>query len=261
MKKALLIGINYKGTTSELSGCINDVNNMRQYLINQYKVLPQNIKVLTDEAPIDQKPTYDIILKNFDWLITGVKSGDSLFLHYSGHGSYLKDRSKDEEDGRDECICPLDYDKKGFIIDDIINSRLLQKIPENVNMTSIFDCCHSGTIMDLKYGLDASKKYAITENKRINNNIKANVLMLGGCLDSQTSADTMEINSITKKQQNQGALTWGFFEIMKKYNNTVEINKFIQELNLLLKNKKYTQIPQLSFSKKPILSNNFKLLR
>ena len=32
MKKALLIGINYVGTNSELNGCINDIYSMKNYL-------------------------------------------------------------------------------------------------------------------------------------------------------------------------------------------------------------------------------------
>ena len=33
-KIALLIGINYYGTSAELRGCINDVNNINNYLIS-----------------------------------------------------------------------------------------------------------------------------------------------------------------------------------------------------------------------------------
>ena len=36
MKKcALLIGINYNGTASKLNGCINDVINMKRYLLSE----------------------------------------------------------------------------------------------------------------------------------------------------------------------------------------------------------------------------------
>ena len=35
-KIALLIGINYIGTDSELSGCINDINETKDVLINKY---------------------------------------------------------------------------------------------------------------------------------------------------------------------------------------------------------------------------------
>ena len=36
-KIALLIGINYRGTKSELSGCINDINNTKDILKKVYK--------------------------------------------------------------------------------------------------------------------------------------------------------------------------------------------------------------------------------
>lgn len=35
-KRALLIGINYTGTANALNGCINDVNNVKQFLIGLY---------------------------------------------------------------------------------------------------------------------------------------------------------------------------------------------------------------------------------
>ena len=34
-KKALLIGINYIGTSSALNGCINDVENIKRYLLTK----------------------------------------------------------------------------------------------------------------------------------------------------------------------------------------------------------------------------------
>jgi hypothetical protein len=35
-KRALLIGINYTGTSSALRGCINDVKNLKQFLVSLY---------------------------------------------------------------------------------------------------------------------------------------------------------------------------------------------------------------------------------
>ncbi len=40
------------------------------------------------------------------WLMTDQRQGDSLFFHFSGHGSQQYDRNGDEEDGKDETICP-----------------------------------------------------------------------------------------------------------------------------------------------------------
>ena len=54
------------------------------------------------------------------WLVEGAQSGDSLFFHYSGHGTHQKDVSpdKDESDGQDEALCPSDYPTAGLIVDD-----------------------------------------------------------------------------------------------------------------------------------------------
>ena len=54
------------------------------------------------------------------WLVKGAKAGDSLFMHYSGHGGSVKDHTGDEEDQKDETMVPVDYAKSGQIKDDEI---------------------------------------------------------------------------------------------------------------------------------------------
>ena len=112
--KALLVGINYNGTSSQLNGCINDVHKMYSYLIHQCKFDPRNIHILTDEHKITQLPTKANIIKELKWLVSKLEKDSSLFFHYSGHGSYMRDKSGDERDRRDETICPLDYKKSGI---------------------------------------------------------------------------------------------------------------------------------------------------
>ena len=45
------------------------------------------------------------------------------FFHYSGHGGRVADTDNDEDDGYDETIYPLDFDKfdgtSGQILDDV----------------------------------------------------------------------------------------------------------------------------------------------
>ena len=44
-------------------------------------------------------------------LISGGKRGDVLLVHFSGHGSNVPDDNDDEEDdNRDEILCPTDLD-------------------------------------------------------------------------------------------------------------------------------------------------------
>jgi len=50
-KKALLIGINYTNSTHPLRGCINDVHNVRQFLVTHYGFpeTPDRMLILTDD--------------------------------------------------------------------------------------------------------------------------------------------------------------------------------------------------------------------
>jgi hypothetical protein len=85
------------------------------------------------------------------WLVKGAEKDDSLFLHYSGHGGQLEDSTGDEEDGYDETIMPLDFQKNGQIIDDDLHNILVEPLKAGVRLTLIFDCCHSGTVLDLPF--------------------------------------------------------------------------------------------------------------
>jgi len=55
------------------------------------------------------------------------------------------------EDGFDETLIPVDFEKCGQIRDDYLYKTLVCPMKEGVTMTCIFDCCHSGTVLDLPY--------------------------------------------------------------------------------------------------------------
>ena len=165
-RKALFIGINYFGTQSELKGCINDVKNIKKFLEEQYKL--DEVLVLTDDQTSDQSkmPTRENILKGFRWLTQGASSGDSLIMHYSGHGGSVKDLDGEEEDGNDETLCPSDYASAGQILDDEIHEVLVKGIPQGVRLTAIMDCCHSQSILDLPFTYNINGDLEITMNDR-----------------------------------------------------------------------------------------------
>ncbi|KAJ3252163.1 Ca(2+)-dependent cysteine protease, partial [Borealophlyctis nickersoniae] len=120
-KKALLIGINYSSHESgQLNGCINDVINIKNFLIEKYDFPAENMRILTDspDREPDRQPTHANILEAMQWLVKDAQPDDSLFFHFSGHGGYLEDDDGDEDDGWDETICPVDYDTEGQIRDD-----------------------------------------------------------------------------------------------------------------------------------------------
>ena len=52
---------------------------------------------------------------------------------------------KDEPDGMDEVLVPLDFRTQGIILDDDINRILVHALPAGVKLHAIIDACHSGT--------------------------------------------------------------------------------------------------------------------
>lgn len=259
--RAVLIGINYRGTSSELKGCVNDTKNIFMWLTQDCGYDPQEIRAYTDEnhSPEDRLPTRQNICKAIQWLHEPVVgAGDRpvhLFLHYSGHGSWTYDRNGDEADGRDESICPLDYATSGCIIDDELKRIVVEPIAKNPNvkLTCLFDCCHSGTALDLRYDHEVQVKSTDPDNRAFTmfqrKNYQAtlcDVTLWSGCLDTQTSADAYIARS------SQGAMTWGFLSVIRKYQKRgqkLTFKRVLAEVQILLEKSGYEQIPHLSSGK------------
>ena len=110
-KRALLVGINYPGTKAELKGCHNDVARMRRCLVDRFGFDDDGvgIRVLDDADPAAPQPTGANIRRELARLVADARPGDSLFFHYSGHGTRLPaETGQDDDTGYDECIVPSD---------------------------------------------------------------------------------------------------------------------------------------------------------
>lgn len=157
-KKALLVGINYRGTSAALRGCVRDVTFVHHLLVSKFGFHAKDFVVLTDEhsgIPGVRKgqPTRRTILDSLRWLVQDSRPGDSLWFSFSGHGSQVVDKSGDESDGYDETILPVDYKRAGHIIDDEMYD-IVRRIARGARLTVLLDACHSGTGLDLPYQHD-----------------------------------------------------------------------------------------------------------
>lgn len=150
VRRAVLIGINYRGQEGELAGCHNDVKNIRKYLVEREGFREQNITVLMDDGK-HKNPSRNNILQAYRRLVKDCQKGDVAFCHYSGHGGRLEDDNGDEDDGYDETLIPVDFQKAGQIRDDDLLKILVHPMAAGVTMTCLMDCCHSGTVLDLPY--------------------------------------------------------------------------------------------------------------
>ncbi len=236
-KIALLIGINYSGD-AELFGCVNDVDLLVKLLKEQYKY--DYIFTLKDtEASASN------IISYFQWFaqLSHHYPTCEIWVSYSGHGSYIIDHSGDEVDGKDEVIVPYDYKTSGIISDDVLNT-FLQQINQKSKCIMLFDCCHSGTILDLKYQYD---KFNDRWIENINStDLASNIIMISGCMDSQTSADAYNLEN---SRQYQGALTTSFIKTLKDSGYTITADQLMTNIRNYLKEKGFSQIPQITCSK------------
>jgi len=271
-KKAVLVGINYTGSDYPLEGCINDVNNQKDILINHFGFDENDIMLLSDDKDEGDSlyPNQENILAAMSWLMDGCKEGDLRFFQYSGHGSQVPDQSGTEADGSNECICPVDSLPPGdfygkVVIDDKLNDIFYDNLPDGVNCICVYDCCHSGTMEDLQCTRDldfnappvkaryfqppqealdqiAEKKANYTASRGISVRDGAEhklLWVLSGCKDDQTSADA------TINGKRQGALTWGLSKALRENGYDITYGKLLEETKANLAGQ-YTQIPQLS---------------
>jgi len=150
-RRAVMIGINYVGDSpGELSGCWNDVLNMKKYIMAVHGFEEENIVILMDDGE-HTEPNAENIINAYKQVVSEAEDGDAIFLHYSGHGTKLRDDNNDEADGYDEALVPRDFQSSGMIRDDDLYDMLIKELPDGVHMVSLMDCCHSGSIMDLPY--------------------------------------------------------------------------------------------------------------
>jgi hypothetical protein len=246
VKYALLIGINYVGQSHALNGCLNDIDIIHNMLVNNLGYSVDNIIMLRDDG---KSPTAINIVTELYNLVhkSNISGCDEVFVHYSGHGSHIRDCNGDETDGFDEVLVPVDCNSVGCISDDMITG-ILEKIPLSCKCMMLFDCCHSGTIADLRYVYRENREHVVENN---NSRIKSNIVMISGCRDTQTSADAW-INSNWS-----GAMTASFAYVMKRNNYNITFFDLVAEMRKYLKTRGYTQHPVLSAS--CLLANDSKL--
>lgn len=226
---ALLIGINYTGTANALQGCIFDIIEMKSLIVDAYRFDPNRIVVLRDDDPAN-RPTKARILQELTKLVANSDTSSNTFLHYSGHGTQITD-TVDEADKLDECIVPCDYVTAGFITDDEINAIFKSLKGSGL---ALFDCCRSGTIMDLPFSGTAT---AETQSQGF--------YCFSGCTDAQ---DVVEGTQGSATGLPQGAMTLAFISTIRSLQYYPPVVTLLTALQAQLQAGGYSQTPQLTSS-------------
>jgi hypothetical protein len=242
-KKALCVGINdYPGTNNDLRGCVNDAKIWGQLLNSNYGF---NVKSL-----FDSQVKHSVFTEMFGNYVSDSKSGDSIVITFSGHGTNVPDLSGDEDDGRDEALCLYD----GLLIDDAIRDTLKNLNPE-AKLTIISDSCHSGTVTRSflsmmnkndhphpRYMPFEDSVNSFSSHKKAKKIFKPeedmNEILISGCLPHEYSYDA-RIGG-----QFRGAMSYYAVEILKKY-PSITYENFYTHLKASLPSSNYPQTPQL----------------
>jgi hypothetical protein len=239
---ALLFGLNYAGSDCALNGCINDVENVRDYL--QEALGFADIAMFDDAANRDRTSGAGI-MRELRSLVakSWAEQLDLVWIHYSGHGTSVRDAGSEELDGKDECICPSDYSTAGLITDDAI-SEVLRGFNPATKVVCVFDCCHSGTIADLRWRY-LDRRVRSQENARPETRM-AKTLMMSGCRDDQTSADAFGVGNT---REFSGALTSCLLGALRERPAlTGDALGLLEDVRRRLRLGGFEQVPQLCAS-------------
>lgn len=153
-KKALLVGICYDNQTEgseefePIPTSIPNVRKFKQFLQDYWGYT--DITVMTDEDGVEEnlQPTTHNLEREIKALSHGAKPGDRRVFYFSGHSDQLPCKTGSEEDGMDEALVALNGIK---IRDNNLHKWLVKALPKGSALTAIFDCCHSGTLLDLPH--------------------------------------------------------------------------------------------------------------
>jgi len=298
-RKALFIGINYTGTQAELKGCINDVKNVSSlvcqrfgfqnclYLTDDqqdaskkptYDNIINGMRWLVDGA----KPGDSLF---FHYSGHGGTAKDSetdeidgfdetiLPLDYSSKGQIVDDviyenLVKPLPKGCrltavfDSChsgtVMDLPYtyqcDGNVEVIENDVRKEIFKKAINVVgslisgNPSSIATALMGIFDGSLSASSSSANQQAVIEKRKHD----ADVIQLSGCRDNQTSADA-SINNVST-----GALSYALITVLNQ-NPNLTYSQLLTNIRQILKEKRFSQIPQLSSSHPMNMNSQFSM--
>jgi hypothetical protein len=152
-RRALCIGINYADDPNfkvRLTGCLNDAKAWAEML--------RGLGYVADPLLLEVEATFEGIRAKIKNFVSSANAGDDLIIQYAGHGTDFTDYNGDEPTDLDQAIVPYDYKMAGCLLDDELR-EMFASLPAGARLTTIFDCCHSGSATRIIKALDLARVF------------------------------------------------------------------------------------------------------
>lgn len=153
---AVLIGIDAY-PDNPLKGCVRDVNEIKTQLLLKFPAM--HMQTFTASLPNDSTttvlfenpeswPTYHNILSSLDWVAFDAKLGDSVYIHFSGHGASLPRHSESFDSDLALVVLEIHEIVSVRYLRGLQLARRLKRMAEKgLKVTLVLDCCESGSVM------------------------------------------------------------------------------------------------------------------
>lgn len=255
-KRALVVGISeYEKINDNAWGAIHGANDA-DLIISVLKKQGFKSTKISDKAATAKR-----IRKSLSDLVASCKSGDIIYLHFSGHGQPFEDVDGDEEDGWDESIVPYDaqmaykkktYEGQNHITDDELHNYLKQirkAVGSKGYVCVVIDACHAGGASRGEDEIDEDEEQYVRGTKkgfsptgkefrpRINakgafripqESGLANIMILEACRSYQSNYEIKEDGKY------YGPLTYYISQVLAKRKLSCGID-WISEVNSMMK--------------------------
>ncbi len=260
MKLSLHIVINdYPGTNNDLSGCVNDANDWKDALEERGF---ETVTLLDAEAKKED------MVAAITKIVEDTTKDDIAVITYSGHGTWIPDEDDDEEDGRDEALCPHDIMEGNILTDDELYDIFGQRT-WSARIIFISDSCHSGSVSRASRRMmgaeDDTWKFPkvrflapeifirgnealLQKARRVEHvqsrwNIRAATVLFSGCKDTEYSYDAWF------NERANGAFTYAALQTLKTLDDDATYSDWYKEIRTLLPHVQYPQTPQIVASR------------
>lgn len=215
-RRAVLVGINdysaakpHQRDLPNLSGTVNDVEELRQLLIDRHGFAARDIVTLTDR----QATRKAILTALQEHLLRPAAKDDVLLFYFAGHGSQVRNSRSDEPDRLDETLVPADSSAEvRDIRDKELRPILNRMLDRGARLTVMLDNCHSGSgargtgtrgvRADLRDIADGTQYGPRPEDR--------GALVIAA---TQDTGDAREIRDERKRMH--GAFTWAWIRAMR----------------------------------------------